>query len=344
MADSQTKAMQVMAFFSPAIALTVNLSIVAVLWLSGFRFQAVEVGKVMAAVNYMTQMLHAFGMISNIFNIFVRANASYTRIQEVLTTDDSFRPNPERALSAAVKNGVIFQDVSFSYHKKAQRKALEHVSFSANPGETIGIIGSTGSGKTTIANLLMGFYLPDEGGIWIDGQNQAEIPQKLLRETISFVPQKSLLFSGTIADNIRWGKENAAEEELETAARIAQADSFIEKQPAGYRTVLGQGGVNLSGGQKQRLAIARAVIKNAKILILDDCTSAVDANTEKEIRRSIREYQTDAIRFIISQRIISVMHADKILVMHDGKLVGQGSHQELLASCEMYQAICRSQI
>ena len=344
MADSQTKAMQVMAFFSPAIALTVNLSIVAILWLSGFRFQAVEVGKVMAAVNYMTQMLHAFGMISNIFNIFVRANASYTRIQEVLTTGDAICANQKDAVFSIEKGGIAFQNVSFSYHKKAQRKALDHISFTANPGETIGIIGSTGSGKTTLANLMMGFYQPDEGDIRIGGQSQKEISQRLLRENISFVPQKNLLFTGTIAENIRWGKENASEEGLKTAARIACADSFIEKQPRGYGTMIGQGGVNLSGGQKQRLAIARAVIRNTDILILDDCTSAVDANTEKKIRRSIREYQKDAIRFIISQRIISVMNADKILVLHDGKIAGQGTHANLLASCEIYQAIYHSQI
>ncbi len=344
MATSQTKAMQVMAFFSPAIAFSVNCSTVAILWFSGYQSETADVGKVMACVNYMTQMLHAFGMISHLFSIFVRANASYQRIREVLFNQSAADEHRESISQEIGENSIVFRNVSFSYHKASGRKALDQISFSAHSGQTIGIIGSTGSGKTTVANLILGFYAPDEGEIFLGKSNLKDIPPKQLRQKIAYVPQKNLLFSGTIAQNIRWGNDQADDAAVKAAAAIAHADRFICKQPQGYEAVLGQGGVNLSGGQKQRLSIARAVIKNADILILDDCTSAVDANTERDIRNAIREYKQDAIRFIISQRIISVMNADKILVMHDGKIVGQGTHQELLETCKIYQDICHSQI
>ncbi len=343
MASSQAKAMQVMAFFFPAIAFCVNCSTAAILWFSGYQPETADVGKVMACINYMTQMLHSFGMISHLFSIFVRANASYQRIQEVLSARsvaENNTPLPEQT----GENSIVFRDVSFSYHQSSDRKALDHISFCAHKGETIGIIGSTGSGKTTVASLMLGFYVPDEGEILFGDTNITQIPPKQLRQKIAYVPQKNLLFSGTIAQNIRWGNELADDAAMEAAAAIAHADRFIRQQPQGYQSVLGQGGVNLSGGQKQRLSIARAVIKNADILILDDCTSAVDATTERDIRNAIREYKQDAIRFIISQRIISVMNADKILVMHDGKIVGQGTHQELLKTCTIYQDICHSQM
>ena len=244
-----------------------------------------------------------------------------------------------------VENGSIeFRDVSFRYYKNSPDTVLSGINLSINSGETVGIIGSTGCGKTTLVSLLPRLYDVDEGSVFVDGVDVRNYSLENLRQGIGIVLQKNVLFSGSIEDNLRWGDEEADMNALRAAADSAQADQFVEGFTDGYETVLGQGGVNLSGGQKQRLCIARALLKKPKILILDDSTSAVDTATEAKIRATFRNELKDTTKIIIAQRISSVMDADKIVVMNDGKIVGVGTHEELLQSCEDYREICASQL
>ena len=357
LADTTTKVMRVMAVFSPAISLTVNAGIVVVLWLGGWRVSrgSMRLGEVVAFVNYMTQILASLMMISFIFTIFARARASAERIGEVMLLAPPPRPCPfglrtaetEDPAAADARSGggmsLRFERLCFAYGA-SDEYVLHDIDFACGAGETLGVIGSTGSGKTSLVNLIARFYEPREGRILVDGRNAAELDPGEMRSRIALVPQKTLLFSGSILDNIRWGKEDAAMEEVEAAAAAAQAHSFISGFPEGYRTVLGQGGVNLSGGQKQRIAIARAIVRRPDLLILDDSTSAVDAVTEAAIRRSLRELSTDMTTIVVAQRISSVMEADRILVLDDGETVGFGSHGELIETCAVYRDIYDSQI
>lgn len=344
LASATVSASRVNASFFPAIHLTVNLGIIGVLWISGYNSAIgnIQVGSLMATVNYMTQMLFSLSMISNILNVLVRATASSERIKEVLDevpaiSDPKYNQNP------VLSDGIEFKNVSFSYNDTGS-EALSDISFKAKSGSTVGIIGSTGSGKTTLVNLMLRFYDVNKGEVLIGGKNVKDIRAKTLRGRIAIVPQKSLLFTGTIIDNLRWGDKNATEEKIYAAAKASCADDFIRPFPKGYRTLLGQGGVNVSGGQKQRLSIARALIRKPDILILDDSTSALDATTEQKVREGIRKYIKNITTFIISQRISSIITADKILVLDDGRIVGQGSHIELIKDCKIYQDIYRSQI
>lgn len=341
LAGAGTSAMQVMAIFSPLINLTVNLGIVVLLWISQNQSSG-EIGRLMASVNYMTQILFSMGMISNILNTAVRAIASSQRIQEVLEEVPA-QEAPRNPNVPCWKGGLAFEDVSFAY-AGAGNKALKHISFQAKPGETIGIIGPTGSGKTTFVNLVPRFYDATEGRILLDGTDVTQIPQEALRTAVAVVPQKALLFSGTILENLRWGKQEASLEEIRKAAQIACADSFISQTEQGYDTLLGQGGVNLSGGQKQRLALARALVRNPKILILDDCTSALDAETEAAVLAGLRSQLQKVTVLLISQRISTVRRADRILCLENGALQGFGTHEELMDTCPTYQAIYHSQI
>jgi ATP-binding cassette subfamily B protein len=357
LADTTTKVMRVMAVFSPAISLTVNAGIVAVLWIGGYRVSrgGMLVGEVVAFVNYMTQILGSLMMISFIFTIFARARASAERIGEVMLLAPPPRPRPlERAGSEPRAGGsaggsgrrgmsLRFEGLSFAYGE-SDEYVLHGIDFSCEAGRTLGVIGSTGSGKTSLVNLIARFYEPREGRILVDGIDAASLDPAELRSRIALVPQKTLLFSGSIEDNIRWGKDDATREEVEAAASAAQAHRFISLFPEGYLTVLGQGGVNLSGGQKQRIAIARAIVRRPDLLILDDSTSAVDAVTEADIRRALRELATGMTTIVVAQRISSVLEADTILVLDDGELVGFGPHDELLADCEVYRDIYESQI
>ncbi len=356
LAEAGISSMRVMAVFGPLINLTVNAGIVVMLWLSG-REMAGEIGRLMACVNYMTQVLFALGMVSNILNSAVRAVASSARVQEILDevpaqretevsgAESSHETDRERESSKerSLAGDITFRQVSFAYAGTA-RPAVQEASFTARAGETIGIIGPTGSGKSTLVNLVPRFYDATRGQVMVGGRDVTRMPVAQLRQRIAVAPQKALLFTGTIQENLRWGDKRAAMEEIRRAAEAACAEEFVSKLPEGYDTQLGQGGVNLSGGQKQRLSIARALLKKPEILILDDCTSALDATTEARVLAGIRRESAGMTVLLVSQRISTVMKADHILCMEDGRICGFGSHEELMAACEPYKAIYRSQI
>ena len=348
LADANTSALRAMAMFAPLINLTVNFGIVLLLFISKEQ-AAGDIGRLMASVNYMGQVLFALAFISNVINSAVRALASSERIKEVLD-EKPIQKKAEHPQKPEIKGEIKFNDVSFAY-AGASRNALSHISFTANPGETIGIIGPTGSGKTSLVNLIPRFYDTTEGAITVDGVNVNEIDEEYLRSKVALVAQKALLFTGTIMENLSWGLSNSHdnlskedESKIHKAVQIACADEFIGKTKDGYNTLLGQGGVNLSGGQKQRLSLARALIKEPNILILDDCTSALDATTESSVLKGLSEMETKATVLLISQRISTVMRADKILVLNNGVVQGFGTHADLLNSCGTYREIYESQI
>ena len=302
-----------------------------------------EAGKIMALINYLTQLLFALVMMSRILNMFIRAKASAERVGEVFAADNTILEIDKPISNVELKEKIEFENVYFAYKGNFQ-PVLEDINFSINKGETLGIIGSTGSGKSTLINLIPRFYDPIKGNIKIDGIDIKDIEIKKLRDKIAMVPQKVLLFTGTIRENIKWGNEMATEEEIIEVAKIAEAHNFINSFSEGYNTYLGQGGVNLSGGQKQRISIARALIKKPDILILDDSTSAVDMLTERKIKEGLKKYSKNTTVILIAQRITSIMDADKILVMDKGKIVNQGNHVELMNTSEIYQDIYYSQI
>jgi len=330
----------------PVSTLAVNVTTLAVVWFSGHPIMvgSMEIGTLTAFITYLSQILTALNFLANIILRFTRAAASDKRISEVMNatldlTDDA---SAHRDLPVA-KGGIEFRNVSFRYFKKNREKVLDSVNITIEPGELVGIIGSTGSGKTTLVSLIPRLYDADEGEVLIDGINVKDYSLENLRDGISVVLQKNTLFTGTIADNLRWGNEEATDEDLVQAASIAQADGFIRAFPQGYDSDLERGGNNLSGGQRQRLCIARALLKKPKILILDDSTSAVDMATEASIRKGFREYLSGTTKLIIAQRITSVADADKIIVMDNGCVTGVGAHAELLKSCTTYQEIFYSQ-
>lgn len=341
-ARAGVSATRVSAVFSPLINLTVNAGIVVLLWLSQSQEDG-QIGRLMASVNYMTQVLFSLGMVSNILNTAVRAVASAGRVEEVLGEVPAQVDGNGQAAAAGSAAEVRFEHVTFSY-AGTSRPAIEDISFTAKPGETLGIIGPTGCGKSTLINLVPRFYDAANGRILIDGRNVKEWKMDDLRKKIGVAPQKALLFTGTIAENLRWGNENASMEEIRAAAGIACADEFVSGFAEGYDTMLGQGGVNLSGGQKQRLSLTRALLKKPGVLILDDCTSALDATTEAAVLEGLRQNVANMTVLLISQRISTVMRADHILCLEDGQIKGFGTHQELMAGCDTYRAIYASQI
>lgn len=338
---------RLMSVFSPAIMLTVNLGIVVVLWIGGIGVDNghIQVGHIIAFTNYMTQILFSLMMISMVFNMFVRAKASAGRIDEVFRQEDDITWKIETSPRPHTEKGRIdFENVTFSYEGTSGEPILKNINLTILPGETVGVIGSTGSGKSTLVGLIPRFYDVTSGTIKVDGQDSKLVNPKKLRERIAMVPQKNILFTGSVAENIRWGKEAATEEEVFAAAAIAGAHDFISAAPEGYQTQIGQGGVNFSGGQKQRISIARALIKKPDILILDDSTSAVDVATEAKIKEGLKTYAKGLTCLLIAQRITSIMDADKIVVLDQGELVGVGTHRQLLAECTVYQEIYHSQI
>ncbi|MGM7722877.1 ABC transporter ATP-binding protein [Metabacillus sp. Hm71] len=343
--DKSIAATRVIATFSPMIMLVMNLGIVVVLWYGGFGVEAgtVQVGNVIAFTNYMTQILFSLMIISMVFNMYVRAKTSANRIGEVLAEEDDMAWKHESIPSTKRGGRIDFNNVSFSYEGASGEPVLKNITFSCMPGETVGIIGSTGSGKSSLIGLIPRFYDITTGTITINGEDISNINPKALREMVAIVPQKATLFTGTIIENMRWGREDASLDEIELAAKIADAHEFITDSPEGYESRIGQGGVNFSGGQKQRLSIARALVKKPEILILDDSTSAVDVATEARIKESLKKYAQGLTCLLIAQRISSVVDADRIIVLDDGEIVGNGKHTDLLNSCPTYQEIYQSQ-
>ncbi len=350
LADSSRHANRVLGVFSPLTGLATNTGIALILLL-GSRWVGqgeMQVGQIVAFVSYMTQIFMSLNMINNLLNMFVRTKASYARVDEVMTLPDSeptlsdAGESPKRLVHRGAR--VEFADVSFQYPQSTGELALQSIDFSLESGQTLGVIGPTGSGKSTLATLLLRFYAPSEGQVRIDGVDVARVPVETLRRRVAIVPQTPTLFTGTIRENLRWGDAQATDEAIYEAARAVQADAFIRATPSGYETELGQHGTNLSGGQKQRISIARALLRDPDLLILDDCTSALDALTEASVLHALRERTSGMSCILISQRISSVMRADKILVLEDGRQAGCGTHAELMDQCAIYRDICASQL
>ncbi len=345
--ESSLRAFRVVIFQMPLMMLFMNATTLAVVWMGGSQILAGEmpVGDLTAFTTYIVQVLMSLMMLAMVLLQSSRAVASAQRINEVLDTWVDLTDENASCKEKKVEQGSIeFKNVSFRYYKESREKVLDGVSLTIRPGQTVGIIGSTGCGKTTLVSMIPRLYDADEGEILVDGVNVKEYSLKNLREGVGMVLQKNVLFSGTIEENLRWGDENASDAQVREAACAAQADTFLSAFPDGYDTFLGQGGVNVSGGQKQRLCIARALLKKPRILILDDSTSAVDTATERKIRESFSSVLAGTTKLIIAQRISSVMDADEIVVMEEGRIVGIGRHEELLKSCGAYQEICSSQM
>ena len=344
--DKTLRAMKVVILTMPIMTLAMNLTVMAVVWFGGQQILIgdMPVGNLTAFTTYVTQILMSLMMVSMIMIQGSRAMASSHRILEVLDTDIDLNDDNASEKDRLVTSGEIeFKNVCFRYYKKHKKNVLQNINFTAKPGEVVGIIGSTGSGKSSLVQLIPRLYACDEGEVLVDGVNVKEYSLNHLRDGVAMVLQKNTLFSGSIMENLRWGDEEATDEQVKEAAKAAQADGFVSEFADGYDRELGQGGVNVSGGQKQRLCIARALLKKPKILILDDSTSAVDTATEAQIRKSFSTTLKDTTKLIIAQRISSVEDADRILVMDEGQIVGQGTHKELLESCETYQEIYYSQ-
>ena len=345
--ESTIKAMKVVIFTMPVMTLAMNITTLAVVWFGGNQVitGSMPPGVLTAFVNYVVQILISLMMVSMIILNSSRTIASARRINEVLDTEIDLIDEEARHKDLIVQYGKIeFRNVYFKYYKNNEKWILENINLVINPGETLGIIGSTGCGKSSLVQLIPRLYDVDRGEVLVDDVNVKDYSLKNLREGVGIVLQKNVLFSGTIKENLKWGDENASDDEIYKYAESAQAHGFISSLEAGYDTELGQGGVNLSGGQKQRLCIARTLLKKPKILILDDSTSAVDTATEAKIRESFRKELKGTTKIIIAQRISSVMDADKIIVLDNGKITGIGTHEELLKNCEAYSEIYYSQM
>ncbi len=342
--NATMRAMNVTIMTMPVTMLLMNITTILVIWFGGNMVvqKQLMTGQLISVISYITQIMMSLTALSQAFMMFSRSRASSKRIIEVLDAEVDIKDGPNAGLSVS-KGQVEFKNVAFSYNKRASEEVIKNVSFEANPGEVVAIVGSTGSGKTTLISLISRLYDVDSGHVLVDGHDVKEYDLTKLRQGIGMVMQRSMLFSGTIRENIAWGKQDATTEEIEAAAKAAQAHDFIMEMPQGYDTVLGQGGVTLSGGQKQRMCIARAMIKKPKILILDDSTSAVDSATEMRIREAFNTLLQGTTTFIIAQRISSVRYADKIIVLDNGEIKGIGNHQSLMQTNAIYKEIYDSQ-
>ena len=332
-------AQRTVGVFFPIISFAVNIGLVATLWLARGWINAgtMQVGQIVAFLNYMMQISLALRMIFNVYQMFIRAKASAVRVGEILSeTDVTVRLGEVHDIPAGINSSIRFNDVTFTY-PRGLAPVLSNISFSLPAGETLGVLGSTGAGKTSLVQLIPGFYQPDSGHVLVGNNGANELDQDLLRSAIAYVAQQNTIFYGTIADNIRMGKPDATLQELEEAAKAAGAWEFIATYPDGFDTIVGQKGVNLSGGQKQRIGIARALVRKAPILILDDCLSAVDVETEAGIMASIRQLDPAPTCIIITQRVSSVMGLKHILVLDEGRPVGFSNHLGLMQSCEIYR-------
>ncbi|MBU5671192.1 ABC transporter ATP-binding protein [Paenibacillus brevis] len=340
---------RISALLSPLTMLVVNAAIIAILWAGGVHINqgSLSSGEIIAFINYVTQILLALIVVSNLIIIFTKAASSAARVNELLDTYPTIidgSADKENSTAAETDTPLVeFDHVGFGYSSTGD-PALKEISFKVHRGETIGIIGGTGSGKSSLIHLIPRFYDAGQGAVYVEGINVKDYSLEKLRSKVALVPQKAILFTGTVADNIRWSNEHAGDQEVAEAARAAQAEEFINKLPEGYQTRVARGGLNLSGGQKQRITIARALLARSEILILDDSSSALDYATEAALRRSIRQYHADTTMLLVTQRVSTVLHADRIIVLEEGRIAGIGTHEELLKHCEPYREICRSQL
>jgi ATP-binding cassette subfamily B protein len=349
------RAARMVAVAMPAVMLALNLGIVGAIWFGGLQvtYGGMKVGQLIAFVNYLMRTLMSLMFVSMLAMRVARAQASAERIQEILNSEAEVQDKPDALAAFAPQGRVTFENVTFSYDGDGHDPVLNGISFVAEPGQTVAILGATGSGKSSLIHLIPRFYDVTDGQITIDGVDVREVDKAVLRRNIGIALQESVLFTGTIRDNIRYGRPDAADEEVIAAAQAAQAHDFISEFPDGYDTVLGQRGVNLSGGQKQRIAIARALLVQSAVLILDDSTSSVDVETETKIQdalegltqnRTSQKPGDAATVFVIAQRISTVLNADKILVLDDGQIAAEGTHRELITSSPIYQEIYESQL
>lgn len=345
LADTAIRVNKMMATLWPTTTLVMNFSTIAVLWFGSIRINNLDmqVGSLMAFLQYIMQIMFALMMVSMMLFMIPRASASASRINQVLDMEPDVQDPVQPRQGDHIRGQVEFRDVTFHY-PGAEKPALSSVSFTAYKGEVTAIIGGTGSGKSTLVNLIPRFYDVDSGAVFVDGVNVRDLTQAALRSKIGLVPQKAVLFSGTIRDNIRYGKEDACDAEVQHAAQVAQASDFISELPDGFDTIISQGGTNVSGGQRQRLAIARALIRQPEIYIFDDSFSALDFKTDANLRQALREEIGDAAVFIVAQRVSTVMDAHRILVLEEGRIAGIGTHQELLQTCLVYREIVSSQL
>lgn len=337
------------ALLNPLTYAVMNLAVVAILWFGGYRVDSggVSQGNVIALVNYMTQTLLALIVVANLVVTFTKAAASASRVNEILDTQPAVTEQTTQKIEVKTDGKtpkILFDHVSFSYDMQAHQSALYDLSAAIYEGETVGIIGGTGSGKSTVAALIPRFYDPTRGTIYMDGIDIKQYSFEQLREQIGVVPQRAVLFTGTIESNLKWGNEHATKEQMEQALRIAQAEEFVSRLPKGLQTEVSQGGANFSGGQRQRLTIARALVGQPKILILDDSASALDYATDAKLRMAIAKETQNMTVIIVSQRANSIRNADKIIVLDQGHVMGIGTHRELLNTCPIYKEICLSQM
>jgi ATP-binding cassette, subfamily B, multidrug efflux pump len=343
--NNAIKINRIMAFIMPVMMLIMNLTTIAIIWFGSYRIDSghMQIGSLIAFIQYGMQILFAFLMVSMIFIMIPRAEASAIRINEVLEMEPEITDKTKTVLANKASGFVEFKDVTFSY-PGAEQPAISNITFSAAPGEVTAIIGGTGSGKSTLVNLIPRFYDVQSGVVLVDGVDVREMSQESLRAKIGFVPQKTVLFSGTIEENIKYGKDEATLEEVKYAAKVAQAEEFISGMDEGYNHPIAQGGANVSGGQKQRLSIARALVRRPEIYIFDDSFSALDFKTDARLRAALKKETVAATVLIIAQRVATVMDADRIIVLDEGTIAGMGTHKELLSSCKVYHEIVASQL
>ncbi|MGN1385589.1 MAG: ABC transporter ATP-binding protein [Bacillus sp. (in: firmicutes)] len=343
--ETTIKVNKIMAFLMPSMMLIMSLTQVAVVWFGGIRIEAgdMQVGDLMAFIQYAMQIMFSMVMLSMMFVLIPRASASAARINEVLAITPTIKNKEVKKVIFQQKGTVEFRDVTFSY-PGAEEPALQNLSFRAAPGETTAIIGGTGSGKSTLLKLISRFYDVDSGAVLVDGINVKEMPTDVLREKIGLVPQKAVLFTGSVKENIMFGNEQASEGEIIDAAKIAQAYDFVSNMKSGFDSTISQGGTNVSGGQKQRLSIARALVRKPEVYLFDDSFSALDFKTDAKLRAALKQETTESTVLIVAQRVSTVMDADRIIVLDEGKVAGIGTHKQLMDTCDVYKEIVSSQL
>lgn len=344
--NSSKSLFHLMAVAQPGFFFLFNIVMVLIIWNGTVQISdgALAVGTLIAFIEYIFHALFSFMLFATVFMMYPRANVSAERIQEVFDMAPIIKDNPEKTAEPTERGSLEFRNVTFAYPGHSESPVIRNVSFTAKAGETVAFIGSTGSGKSTLIQLIPRFYDVTEGQVLVNGQDVRDYQLKDLREKIGYIPQKAQLFTGTIEDNLRYGKKNATQAEMEQAAEIAQAAEFISQKPKGYQEELAEGGSNFSGGQKQRLAIARAVIRRSEIYIFDDSFSALDYQTDAKLRARLKKETTESVVLIVAQRVGTIMHADKIVVLNEGDVVGIGTHRELLEKCPIYYDIAASQL